>query len=304
MERKLIKQGGGGYTIYLPKEWVKGKGLKEGDAVQLEERNTSLVIQTHAKLKSEYKITVDKSNRNDLKVLLTHAYRNGFDSIKLEGLDENLHKEIKEIVGSLLLGFEITKKDSKIALIENISEPTDQKFDIMMKRLFFITDETIKILIEDSSSNKWKRFKEISEMRDNHDRFLLFCRRIITKQYIETNSMLMWELLTYLQNIQHSHYYLYQYLEKSKPKLSKETLSLLKDIKEYFELFSKSYFDRDLSAIHSINEKRKKYQFGACLTAIEKSEGKEAIVNSYVREIYRLIQLGTSPILLYLFDQY
>ncbi len=303
MERKLIKQGGGGYTIYLPKKWVNGKGLKEGDNVDVIEKDTSLLIQTHAHLKSEYHLDINQSNRSDLRTLLTHAYRKGFDTINLNGLDEKAQNELKELVHSLLLGFEITSTDKNSAVIENISEPTDQKFDVILKRLFFITQETIKLLIEDSNANKWKRMPEISDILSNHDRFLLFCRRILMKQYIETNPVLIWELLTFLQSIQHNLAYLYKYLEKEKPKLGKETISLLADMENYFSLLSKAYLDKNIESIHLINEGKNKYQFGACIKSLERSKGKETVVLSYVREIYRLIQLGTSPILISYLDQ-
>jgi len=152
-------------------------------------------------------------------------------------------------------------------------------------------------ILEDARKNKFDNFKEIGEIRDQQDRLILFCRRLITKERAETNPLLNWELLTFLMHIQHSYYYLYQYASKNKVKLSKETIDLLNDLEEYFRLYESSYFNKDLDSVNKINKLKTKYQFGECFKALEKSKGNETVILSYIREIYRLMQIGTSPIL-------
>ena len=44
MKRKLIKQGLGGYTIYLPKKWVEEFGLKGSSEVNVDRWDSNLVI--------------------------------------------------------------------------------------------------------------------------------------------------------------------------------------------------------------------------------------------------------------------
>ena len=75
MKRKLIKQGGGGYTIYLPKKWVDKKGLKEGNQVDVQETETSLIIGSPVKGKKEISIEITEENRTNIRNILTHIYR-------------------------------------------------------------------------------------------------------------------------------------------------------------------------------------------------------------------------------------
>ena len=84
MDRKLIKQGGGGFTIYLPKKWVDEKGLTGGDKVNLSEANTALIVNSSKPVRKEKVVEITKENKKDIKTILTHLYRNGFDIIHIK----------------------------------------------------------------------------------------------------------------------------------------------------------------------------------------------------------------------------
>jgi len=125
----------------------------------------------------------------------------------------------------------------------------------------------------------------------------LFCRKIITEGKINQDPILEWEFLTFLTHIQHTYYYLGKYLLENKLTKDTKLINLLKESQDYFSLLEKSYLKKDLNFIHQINKKKTKYQFGKCLELIEKSKTKQAVVASYIRELFRLIQIGSSPIL-------
>ena len=240
MERTLIKQGGGGYTIYLPKPWVDKKGLKEGDKIRLQEKDTSLVIQASVLGRRVTTLALDPEAKSEIKVLLTHLYRRGFDAINIENTDEKSFKEIKAIL-PLLLGFEITERTSRKCTLENLSEPTDQKYDVLLRRLFIIIQETLEKMIQDAENNAFKHLEEVRELRDQHDKFVLFCRRILTKEQEERNSALAWELLTFLTHIEHAIYYTYLHAASKKVKCGKETKNLVKELQNYFSLYYEAY---------------------------------------------------------------
>ncbi|MBU4069656.1 MAG: hypothetical protein KJ646_01615, partial [Nanoarchaeota archaeon] len=125
--------------------------------------------------------------------------------------------------------------------------------------------------------------------------FILFCRRLLIKE--QSNNLLEWELLTFLMHIQHSYYYLYEYVEANKIKKNNIIIKSLKDLQNYFSLFYDSYYNKNMESINKINHLKNKYQFGEVLKLIETSKTKDAVIFSYIREIFRLIQIGTSPIL-------
>src|SRR4030042_5386016 len=227
MNRKLIRQGGGGFTVYLPKKWADKKGLKPGDQVSIKETGTALTIDSPSKEKKEIAIEITEENRKDLNNIITHLYRRGFDSIIMKNIDENLLDKAKEITTHLLLGFEVTETSKSICKIENISEPTGEKYEVLIRRIFLIIKETQRIISADFKNNKFSSLKEIEELRSQQDKFILFCRRILTKEKFETeNPMLNWELLTFLMKIEHAYYYLYLYASKNKLTRDKKIIEL------------------------------------------------------------------------------
>jgi len=297
MKRKLIKQGLGGYTIYLPKKWVDRKGLKEGQEVNVVETESGLVIGSDAKGKKKKTLNLNSEEKENLKPILTHLYRKGFDTIVLSNIDEKLLVKIKAIVKDLLLGFEIVEKTDTSVTIKNISEPEAEKYDMMLRRIFLIIQENIDILIRDFENNSFKSWKEIGELRDSLDSYVLFCRRVIIQEKFERDSLLDWELLTFLMHIEHAMYYLYDYVHQNKIKKDEKTIKFVEELKDYFNLFYDSFYKEDMGLIHKIISQKSKFHFGDLIKLLEKSEKSNAVAVSYLRELYRLIQIGASPIL-------
>ena len=98
-------------------------------------------------------------------------------------------------------------------------------------------------------------------------------------------------------HIGHAQYYLYKYTSENKIKTTNQIFELLKEVKDYFELLEDAYYNKNIKAIHKINNLKNRFQFGKCLELISKAKGKEGVVYSYIKDIFRLIQIGTSPIL-------
>ena len=301
MERKLIKQGKGGFTIYLPKKWVDSKNLKEGEAVDVAEFENGLFVSSESKKHKSCALTLDEEGRNDVKNILTHVYRRGFDKISISGLDNKSFSIIEATIKEQLPGLEVTEHRDDTCVLESLSDPTDQKYEALVRFLFFIIKETQQIIIKDFETNRLSRFKEIEERTRKHDRLVYLCRRILSKELYSHNAVLEWELLTFLMHIQHGHYYLYQYASEEGVKREAEVIALLKELASYFDLFYNAYYKREISSVHKINSSKFKFQLGECIDLLEKT--KNPVVVSYIRELFRTIQIGSSPILAGLFDE-
>jgi phosphate uptake regulator len=299
MKRKLVKQGAATMMISLPSKWIKANKLEKGDEINLEEKDNGLLINTEkiSKEKREIKINLTEENKKNIKNILSHVYGRGFDKIILEGKHKDCLKEIKSTVSDLLLGFEVTEIVNNKMTIENISEPTGQKYDIMLKKTFQIIEETQDLVINDFEANNFPNFEDMKDLRRQTDRFILFCRRLLSKEDTGKEALTQWELLTFLMHIQHRYEFLYRYATENKIARNKEIINLLIESKEYFKYFKDAYYNKDINLIHKINDLREKYYFGKCMRLLEKSKGKESVIFSYIREIFRIIQIGTSPIL-------
>lgn len=298
MKRKLVKQGAATMMVSLPAKWIKQQGLDKGDEIDVDEKENKLVISLESpNKKKEIVLEIKEENKANLIHLLTHLYRRGFDKIELKGTDQEIVKKIRNEIDNLLLGFELTEKTDKSCVIENISEPSESKYGVMLKKVFMLIKETQEITLNDAHSSKFANFDEIQKIKNLCDKFILFCRRLIMKRELEEDKLLEWELLTFLMHIEHTYYYLYEYAAENKVKVNNELKELLREAVNYFEIYKDAYYEKEIKFVHKIWKLKSEYQFGRILKAIEKSEGKNAVIGSYLREIFRLIQVGTSPIL-------
>jgi len=291
MNRKLIRQGSGGFTIYLPKGWVEKQGLSNGEEVSLSENNGDLIINTSSKQKTEETIALTEKSRRNLKNILTNLYRKGVDIIKLQNVNNQTLDSIRQTL-PLLLGFEVIETSENTAILENISEPASKKYDVLLRRIFLIIKETQRVII--SEAKKEQHSSEVEEHRKNLDKFVLFCKRVSIKKRSNKDPIAQWELLTFLTHINHAQYYLFKSMEGFIA--DEETKKLLEEVENYFELYYRAYFLSDSKYVLEINAH--KPHFEELPKAIENSTGKKALVLSQIQELFRMIQLGTSPILM------
>lgn len=298
MKRKLVKQGAATMMISLPSKWIKANSLEKGDEISLEEKQNSLIINLESKKsKRQTEINLGSLTESSIRTILTNAYRLGYDKIRISFQDKRALGNINNTIKNNLIGFEIIRKTEKSCEIENITEPTGQKYDIMLKKIFLIIKETQKIIDEDLKKATYRNWEEIEEMKKSQDKFILFCRRTLTKEMYEKNITLEWELLTFLMHIEHTYFYLYEYAKENKVKVDKSLSVLIEEQKQQFSLYEDAYFNNSLESIYKILKQKNKFQFGKCISLIEKSKTKNSVIASYIRELFRLIQIGCSPIL-------
>ena len=304
MKRKLIRQGGGGYTLYLPKKWVESKGLKAGEDVEIKETGTALIIDSSTVTKKQITLKLTDDYKSNIRNILTHIYRRGFDKIILQNTDEKIMESIKTYTKDLLLGFELTESEKERCVIENISEPSEEKYPVLIKRIYLILKETHRTIADDFKKGEYTNVKTIEEYKIQLDKFMLFCKRTLTKEKYQTDHPITdWELLSLLMHIEHAYYYMYAYASKNKIKVGKNTIDLFENLQEYLELHYNAYYKKDIKYINKINSLKKDFQFGKCYELIEKSKGKETNILMHIRELFRTIQLGISPVLSEYFEE-
>lgn len=302
MQRKLIPQGLGGYTIYLPKKWVDKKGLHKEDSVDILEVGPNLLVKAETTQTRAITFAIDKEDADwDLKVLLVHAYRKDFDRITLKSEAAMDIRHIESVVAESMLGFAITKKTNHEVEIENISEPSGEKYEAVLRRVFLINKETITTVKEGLEKGEEASVK-VKELRGQLDKYVLFCKRILYKERYEHDPLLQWELLTFLMHINHTLFYFSQQLQERKIKADKQLAAHLGGLLEYYTLQYDAFYKKDLSLVKRINQERQKHHFGKLLKDLESSP-KHAVPLSFLREAFRLVQIGTSPILAELIEQ-
>lgn len=290
--------------VSLPSKWIKQNSLDKGSEIDLLEQDNKITI-TSSSRENEKKsgiINITPENKDDVKGILTHAYRKGFDKITIIGADQKTKDVIKTTTKNNLMGFEVVDIKLDKCVIENISEPDENKYDTLLRRTFLIIKETYNLLLQDIEQKKQLNESSIEDLKDQQDRILLFCKRLLHKEKI--NIFIDWELLTFLMHIEHLLHYMSNYYYTNKPNLSKNFIDLFKEYSNYLELFTNAQVKQDINLIHKLSAGKKQFQFGRCLTLLEQSKGKETVMSSYLRELFRLTQISSSPVFAELVDKY
>lgn len=296
MERKLIPQGVGGYTIYLPSKWVEKKGLTKKDSVHIQEVGQSLVVRSEKKQKLVFELDISGFSNQQIKNQLTHIYRAGYDIIKLKNMSDSDYKLIKKIISDVLLGFEITDKQENVFMLENISEPSSEKYYSLLRRILLIVKE-MHIILETDFNNGFNSSQEIADLKLQQDKLILFCKRLLSKHGLEKEPVFDWELLTFTMHIAHNAYYLYMFCLDNDVKISKNIFAGINLIKENYGLFYDALFSKNVKLVEEINKNKNKVQYEFILKSFKLSDAEQSMVISLIREQLRLIQIGTSPVL-------
>lgn len=293
MERKLIKQGNGGFTLYLPKKWIKKNNIQAGSNIKIFEQENGLFITDPNTKKKEINISYKKEI--SLKLFLTHLCRLGFEKIKITNLEKKDIEDLDFIIKNFLLGFNFTNKTDNSCVIENLNEPQNENFDNIMYKIFCITKEIHENVNHDLTKGKYSN--KIEKLVYEHDKYLLYCKRILYKGRYNKDPILEWELLTFLMHISHSYYYLHKYAKSKKYIASKSVKLLLIKLKDYLNNLYESFLKKDEELIFKINSLKNELHFGELYELLKKSEGDETIIISHIRETFRLINISGSPIL-------
>jgi phosphate uptake regulator len=143
--RKIQKTGISTMTVSLPKEWVKDRGLKAGDAVLvnvLPDGTISIDPTIERKEKHSRKtIIIDKNEPEDHLVRkLIGAYLAGHDIIEVKS-KERIPLELKRTVkdfSKMVIGPEVIEETSDAIVLHDLSDPTELPQQKCVKRMYLI----------------------------------------------------------------------------------------------------------------------------------------------------------------------
>ena len=78
-----------------------------------------------------------------------YVFRRGFDKIILKGKTSEITKEIRNITKDLLLGFEVTERDNEKCVVEEVSEPEEGKYNLILGKVFMIIKDMNELILRD-----------------------------------------------------------------------------------------------------------------------------------------------------------
>lgn len=257
MKRKLVAQGSGkGFVLYVPKKWTDKKELEAGDYLDIEETEEGNLLIKSEKFDRNKKtsvIHITEKNKQFIKSIINSTYRLGYEKVIIKYNEQKELKKLEEIIMSELLGFEIISKSNKEIIIENITEPGDQKEEVLLRRMFMLLVHSYELLEESIEKKNFSYEKNIKSNSEKIAQFGNFCRRSVSKNKIEKES-LHWLLFTYIHLNQRGIVHFYKNIIDNKLEFNEVELNLIKQIRLELSNIVKGFFGDNLDLVDNSNK--------------------------------------------------
>lgn len=292
MKRKIIRQGDGGFTVTLPVAWIRDRELQAGDEVECTEAEQGLLLAS-PQGKQETSLHLDLSSFDDRMILnlLNQGYRLGYDVISATFQSPEQYACVERTM-PMLLGFEIVEKDKYHCILQNIAEPDQEKFEMILRKLFLQLLWLSERVVQNVAAVEFKR-GEYASAKLQIDKLTNFLRRtVIRTHYGGKKAALLYSVITQLSLIGHSYVYLYEYVADQKTVVSLRTKEHLSQIHSLLQNYYDAFYKKDLSLLSQIG-KQKITLFKQNDLLLEKGKGRELVVLSYARETIRTIHMAT-----------
>jgi len=297
MRRKIIKQGHNSYTLTLPIKWIKEHHLDGGDEIDLNLQDNGILINPGIKKNIKQSVTIDLHDycTYTIRSILYQNYRKGFDKITLKYHSEKQLKAIKEDTRKNLLGFEVVEEKNNTCIIENITEPSSEKFNIIMRKVFLLIIEEAKEIVQDITHKKYNIAKR-NEHKNTIDNFTNYLRRCIIKDKVGglKDSYLLFHIVSKLSLIHHSYYYLHLFMSKEKRALSSDVLKMLEQTVDYFTLFYNAFYKKDIKMTDKTQHTKTKLFKDSLYPSMLKKKGIDNRALLHIGEIIRLTQVAST----------
>jgi len=292
MRRKLVRQGTSTMMISLPSDWIKKQKLGKGDEIDITEEDNKLILNKGETkpAKKKTKITLTNETETSIRTIIQNACRTGYDIIEIRFNTEKQYTTIIHTLKDYLIGYDVVKKEANNCTIENLTEPSEEQFETLIKKIIY----NVALMIEnteDRLKNKTK-FEDYIDIDSKIKQYQNFCLRVIAKK--GRKSPLFWTFLVIMIHGHREIYHLNRYLDKNK--INFENFDFINEIKTMFKLLSEAYLNKDISKLEKIHELEKNLIYNDFYKLIQKNK-KENIVLYHLTASARNFYLATSPLI-------
>ena len=257
MKRKVVKQGISTFMVSLPKKWVDKNKIKKGEEVVVEEKGDSLHIskENQKHLKKETSLNLTSITESSIRTAIVNTYRSGYNLIHIKFKTKEQYKIITETLRNYLIGFDVISKTENSCKIENITEPSPDQFDNIIRKIFY----KIEALFEGTNERitLGKSFEDYNDLSLTIHQYDNFTRRVVSKEpTLVEDSNLFWTFMGILIHSQREIYHLNRYLDKNK--IIIKDFKIITELIKMFNLLREAYIKKDISKIEEIHELEKK----------------------------------------------
>lgn len=298
MKRKLIRQGASTLTTSLPASWVQEQKIQHGDEINIEQINDKLIIANNKKKETPL-VRFSQFNRTFIKNTIISLYCKGHNQISIAFTNPQIENCVRETINNHLIGFDIVQKEKGLCLLENITEPDSDQFDVIFKKLFFnlsllinTTEERLQQQGRQQQKNTY--YQDISTQFQQYENL---CKRIIAKRNpLGENTLFFWAVLNYIAQAAKEIQLLNKFLDKNT--INSESVRLTCTLlKKYHALLEESYLKKDPNTILALHTYHQKHVRASDFDKIFKLKEKERVLQYHTIVAIRNLYLASNAML-------
>lgn len=280
MQRKIIQIAKSTKVISLPREWVELNKIAKGDSVELEIKNSDLIIRGKPQKTS---VSLDFTGFSEDLIWrhLISLYRKGIDIAEITYKEQETFKILQNFVKDLL-GWGITQHTKDKIIIRELISNKDTNMDEILNKMFSLLIDLGKSVSTGLKTRDSIVLKNIPSQDYNINRFANLCLRLINKNHYENKNSL-YNIITALEEIG-DEYRNCAILEK----FSSETLYLFDSVNTLLEDYHELYLNFDREKL--VNFYRKTEKIIDNMEKIKKQNPNDAQLLNYLRTIIYLIK--------------
>ncbi|MFH1317376.1 MAG: AbrB/MazE/SpoVT family DNA-binding domain-containing protein, partial [Candidatus Woesearchaeota archaeon] len=260
MKRKINQVGTGTLTVSLPRIWIKNNNLNKGDEIDLEIKDTEILIRKDeiTRIQKKAELNLDEFNKVMIDRFIHEFYRQGIGEIILTFTKEkipdyryNTQISVEEYIKdriSNFIGLEIISHTKNRIVLENlITKEECQKIDLVRKRIYFLLKEFLDEFCVGMEGDFKSFFEKNEYYHRNITKFIYYYLRLLNFSDIPINKkMRLFGLYTLIIKIKHK----IRHTSERILEMKRITPKIIRYVKDIFDLFLDElnhYHQKDLS---------------------------------------------------------
>ena len=278
MNRKLVQHGESTLMLSLPAHWLREKGLKKGDALELVEQDGALVLrQQSGEAKPAF---LDARNLGTMLIRILAVHLKHYDQVEIV-LNPDQVKAVQDELSKHWPGFEIIGiKDNKYT-IKSINETSIDAFDSIFRKSLMVMTTFAEETCELITKKQYGKLPELLVLEATIDKLWNYSARLINKwgypakpsrsNYIY---MLAWKWEKLGDEIK---FICKKFSNKKNPKLGNESVELLKEATVYIRSCTELFVNYKPETAAELSQKRK--EILDRLVAFEGTKDEHALIH-------------------------
>lgn len=307
MKRKVIQIADSTQLVSLPRKWCLRHNIKKGDELDIIEGHGSLQIHPNDVTKSE---TIEKDvtgmDRSSLLLFIRGLYKKGYDEIRLTCnkpiIPHHRTNEKKRFMNLVhtevnrLPGVEVIQQKENYCVIRAISQPNIQEVETVLRRTILLINDMYKDVLAGAKGKDPVILETIEEKHDTISKFSSYIMRLLNSDITQDRTFLFTLVFMLDKNVDFIKN-TGRILGRRKNLLHKEAISILEQIGQVVDTYSKVHYKMDYNLVNEVSQNKEKVRV-MIEKNIDRLDKEEILVlqeAQSILEIYRgILELKTS----------